>query len=74
MTSSDQVRTGQQRLVDAVCVLSVRSFADRIAFMREQLARHGIEFRFVFEHDRDESIVMAMACAQFATHRLQFVA
>lgn len=39
--------------VDAVCVLSVRSFADRIAFMREQLARHGIEFRFVFEHDRD---------------------
>lgn len=39
--------------VDAVCVLSVRSFTDRIAFMREQLARHGIEFRFVFEHDRD---------------------
>jgi glycosyl transferase, family 25 len=37
--------------VDAVFVLSVRSFADRIAHIRAELARHGIEFEFVFEFD-----------------------
>jgi len=50
--------------VDAVCVLSVRSFTQRIAFMREQLARHGIECRFVFEHDAD-AIDPALAAAIF---------
>jgi glycosyl transferase family 25 len=39
------------QLVDAVFVLSVRSFADRIAHMRAEMQRHGIDFEFVFEHD-----------------------
>ncbi len=39
--------------VDAVYVLSVRSFADRIAHIEAELARHGIAFEFVFEHDAD---------------------
>ena len=40
-------------LVDAVFVLSVRSFADRIAHIEAQMAHHGIAFEFVFEHDAD---------------------
>lgn len=40
-------------LVDAVYVLSVRSFADRIAHVQRELARHQIRFEFVFEHDAD---------------------
>jgi glycosyl transferase family 25 len=39
------------QLVDAVYVLSVRSFDDRIAHMKQEMARHGIEFEFVFEFD-----------------------
>lgn len=39
------------QLVDAVYVLSVRTFDDRIAHMRRELGRHGIDFEFVFEHD-----------------------
>jgi glycosyl transferase family 25 len=39
------------QLVDAVYVLSVRTFDDRIAHMRRELGRRGIEFEFVFEHD-----------------------
>lgn len=39
------------RQVDAVYVLSVRSFADRIAHMRSQLRRFGIAFEFVFDFD-----------------------
>ncbi len=38
-------------LVDAVFVLSVRSFADRIAHIRAEMARHAIDFEFVFEFD-----------------------
>ena len=38
-------------LVDAVFVLSVRSFTDRIEHVRAELARHAIEFEFVFEFD-----------------------
>ncbi len=38
-------------LVDAVFVLSVRSFTDRIAHIRAEMARHAIEFEFVFEFD-----------------------
>ncbi len=40
-------------LVDAVYVLSVRTFADRIAHINAEMARHGIHFRFMFEHDAD---------------------
>jgi Glycosyltransferase family 25 (LPS biosynthesis protein) len=39
--------------VDAVYVLSVRSFADRIAHIEAEMARHDIDFRFMFEHDVD---------------------
>jgi hypothetical protein len=46
---SESMRVNQG--VDAVFVLSVRSFADRIAHIRAELARHGIEFEFVFEFD-----------------------
>lgn len=37
--------------VGAVYVLSVRTFAERIAHIEAELARHGIAFEFVFEHD-----------------------
>jgi len=39
------------RLVDAVFVLSVRSFTDRIAHIRAELARHRIGFEFIFDFD-----------------------
>ncbi len=39
--------------VDAVYVLSVRSFADRIAHVQRQMATHGIAFEFIFDHDAD---------------------
>jgi glycosyl transferase family 25 len=42
---------GVNQLVDAVFVLSVRTFRDRIEHMREEMARHGIGFEFVFEFD-----------------------
>jgi len=38
-------------LVDAVLVVSVRSFTDRIEHMRAQMARFGIEFEWVFDFD-----------------------
>ena len=37
--------------VDAVFVLSVRSFHDRIAHIEAELQRHGIAFEWIFEHD-----------------------
>ncbi len=40
--------------VDAVFVLSVRSFHDRIAHIEAELQRHGIAFEWVFEHDAAE--------------------
>lgn len=39
------------QLVDAVFVLSVRSFTERIAHIRAEMARHAIDFEFVFEFD-----------------------
>jgi glycosyl transferase family 25 len=39
------------QLVDAVYVLSVRSLDDRIAHMKREMARHEIDFEFVFEFD-----------------------
>jgi len=38
-------------LVDAVFVLSVRSFTDRIAHIRAEMERHGIDVEFVFNFD-----------------------
>lgn len=53
------------QLVDAVFVLSVRSFADRIAHIEREMARHRIDFEFVFEHDAnaipDETIARVFA-------------
>jgi len=46
-----QERAATNRLVDAVYVLSVRSFADRIAHIEAEMARHGIDFEFVFDFD-----------------------
>ncbi|MGZ8994448.1 MAG: glycosyltransferase family 25 protein [Burkholderiaceae bacterium] len=40
--------------VDAVFVLSVRSFHDRIAHIEAELRRHGIAFEWIFEHDAAE--------------------
>lgn len=40
--------------VDAVYVLTVRSFHDRQAHVRAQLERHGIAFEFMFRHDAAE--------------------
>jgi len=38
-------------LVDAVLVVSVRTFTDRIAHMSAELARFGIDFEWVFDFD-----------------------
>lgn len=40
--------------VDAVFVLSVKSFSHRIAHIEGELAKHGIAFSFMFEHDAAE--------------------
>lgn len=40
--------------VDAVFVLSVRSFHDRIAHIKAELGHHGIAFEWIFEHDAAE--------------------
>ena len=40
--------------VDAVFVLSVRSFEDRIEHIKQELADHGIAFEWIFEHDASE--------------------
>lgn len=39
------------RVVDAVYVLSVRSFADRIAHIEAEMSRHCIGFEFIFDFD-----------------------
>jgi glycosyl transferase, family 25 len=38
-------------LVDAVFVVSVRTFTDRIEHMRREMARFGIRFEWVFDYD-----------------------
>ena len=40
--------------IDAVFVLSVKSFADRIAHVTRELGSHGIAFEFVFDFDAAE--------------------
>ncbi len=46
--------TTVNQLVGAVYVLSVKSFTDRIAHIRAELARHGIDFEWIFDYDADE--------------------
>ena len=48
------VASGPDLAVDAVYVLSVKTFADRIAHVERELGRHGIPFEFIFDHDADE--------------------
>lgn len=43
--------TPVNELVDAVFVLSVRTFTDRIEHMRAQMSRFGIRFEWVFDFD-----------------------
>ena len=40
--------------VDAVFVLSVKSFRDRIQHVTRELQQHGVAFEWIFEHDADE--------------------
>ncbi len=44
-------RSAVHSVVDAVYVMSVKSFTDRIAHMQAELGRHGITFEFMLEHD-----------------------
>lgn len=55
-------RRGVNDCVDAVYVLTVRTFAQRIAHIRQELGRHGIRFEFMFEHDAtdlDDELIQA---------------
>jgi glycosyl transferase family 25 len=48
--------------IDAVFVLSVKTFADRIAHATRELSRHGIPFEFIFDFDAaelDEATILA---------------
>jgi glycosyl transferase family 25 len=40
--------------VDAVYVLSVRKFHDRIFHIEQELKKHDIDFEFIFEHDVEQ--------------------
>lgn len=42
------------RAVDAVYVMTVKTFTDRIAHIESELGRHGIEFEFMLDHDASE--------------------
>jgi glycosyl transferase family 25 len=56
--------------VDAVYVLTVKTFAERIAHMRAELGRHGIAFEFVLAHDADE-LDPATVASMFAASRMR---
>jgi len=47
------VETGIQGL-DAVYVLTVKTFTDRIAHIKQELGRYQIGFEFIFDHDANE--------------------
>ena len=61
---------GVNECVDAVYVLTVKSFADRIAHMQAELSRHAIAFEFVLEHDAGE-LNPAMVASTFAASRMR---
>ena len=54
LLSDDRLPTSVNEQVDAVFVLSVRSFHDRIAHIEAELRTHGIAFEWIFEHDASE--------------------
>jgi O-antigen ligase/GR25 family glycosyltransferase involved in LPS biosynthesis len=51
---SPRSRHTVNQCVDAVFVLSVKTFHDRIGHIESELKRHGIAFEWIFEHDADE--------------------
>ena len=53
-SSDNRLHSPVNEQVDAVFVLSVRSFHDRIAHIEAELRRHGIAFEWIFEHDAAE--------------------
>ncbi len=53
MNSASLANTVNDR-VDAVYVLCVKSFSKRIAHIQAEMARHGIAFEFMFDHDAAE--------------------
>lgn len=55
--------------VEAVYVLSVRRFTQRIAHIEREMEKHGIAFEFLFEHDADE-LDDRMIAANFAPSEL----
>ena len=57
-------------LVDAVFVLSVRSFTERIKHIRAEMARHAIDFEFVFEFDAN-AIPVELLERRFAPSDMQ---
>jgi glycosyl transferase family 25 len=57
--------SGVNDLVDAVIVLSVRSFEQRHAHIRSELGRHGIAFEFQFAHDAS-ALDPALVASTFA--------
>lgn len=56
--------------VDAVYVLTVKTFAERIAHIRRELGRHGVTFEFVLQHDAAELQPAALA-ATFAPSKMR---
>jgi len=55
MMAADAPAThGSDLAVDAVYVLSVKTFAERIAHVRRELGRHRIGFDFIFDFDAAE--------------------
>jgi len=52
---SSSQRTGETDIrPDAVYVLTVKSYADRIAHVRRELGRYGVEFEFIVDFDVGE--------------------
>ncbi|OGB24965.1 MAG: hypothetical protein A3I66_02955 [Burkholderiales bacterium RIFCSPLOWO2_02_FULL_57_36] len=56
ISPSDLALSGQtvNDRVDAVYVLCVKSFTNRITHIKSEMAKHGIVFQFMFDHDADE--------------------
>src|SRR5262249_7606690 len=54
MAPAESTGLGRALAIDAVYVLSVKTFADRIAHVTRELGRHGIAFEFIFAFDAAE--------------------
>jgi glycosyl transferase family 25 len=54
MASDAAVAPNSNLAIDAVYVLSVKTFSDRIAHVRGELGRHGIGFEFILDFDAAE--------------------